>query len=78
MGITGVELQKHFDFFYSDDVSRLWGRLFSCRYDGDFRLDPDEVESGHLMSLQVQMPQPQCPSTCSFACELCRNALALG
>jgi hypothetical protein len=61
MGITGVELQKQFDFFYSDDVCRLWGRLFSCRYDGDFKLDPDEVESGRFMSLQVQMPQPQCP-----------------
>ena len=53
MGITAVELQKQLDFFYGDDVSRLWGRLFSSQYDGDIRLDPEEVESGQFMSMQV-------------------------
>ncbi len=53
MGVRGVKLEKHFDFFYSDSVCRLWGRLFSCQYDGPFKLDPEEVESGQFMSLEV-------------------------
>jgi 8-oxo-dGTP pyrophosphatase MutT (NUDIX family) len=53
MGIRDAKLKMHFDFFYEDAVSRLWGRLFSCCYDGDIVLDPEEVENGQFMSLQV-------------------------
>ena len=28
MGITGACLETLFDFWYSDDTCRLWGRLF--------------------------------------------------
>ncbi len=58
MGVTDVDLKKEFDFFYSDEVSRLWGRLFSCQYDGILKLDPEEVESGQFMSIKVQTPWP--------------------
>ena len=34
LGISGVELQRHFDFYHQDDRSRVWGRVYSCRYDG--------------------------------------------
>ena len=53
MGIRAVQLRRHFDFYYTDAISRLWGRLFSCVWDGVIMLDPDEVESGAFMSLQV-------------------------
>lgn len=62
MGVTGVDLKKEFDFFYSDEVSRLWGRLFSCQYEGNFTLDPEEVESGQFMSIKVQTSWPRAAS----------------
>lgn len=53
MGVRNVQLQKCFDFYHADDISKVWGRLFSCTYDGTFRLDPEEVASGDFMSVQV-------------------------
>ena len=53
MGVRNVQLQKCFDFYHADDISRVWGRLFSCTYDGTFRLDPEEVASGDFMSVKV-------------------------
>ena len=53
MGVRNVQLQKCFDFYHADDISRVWGRLFSCTYDGTFKLDPEEVESGDFMSVKV-------------------------
>ncbi len=52
--MTGVDLERQLDFFYSDTVCRLWGRLFRCQYEGPFKLDPEEVESGQFMSLEVR------------------------
>ena len=53
MGVSQVELKTCFDFYHADETSRLWGRLFTCTYDGGFTLDPEEVESGDFMSVQV-------------------------
>ena len=95
MGVKNADLEELFDFWFSNDVCRLWGRLFRCassdkhclrilhnhaisdagsitcvqldvipsvmtdgtwcrcQYDGPFVLDPEEVESGSFMSLQV-------------------------
>lgn len=65
MGVKQVKLNPCFDFYHADEISRLWGRLFTCTYDGDFRLDPEEVESGKFMSVQV--------STCAGSQDLrCR------
>lgn len=50
MGISGVSLTHHFDFFYESSGMRLWGALFSCTYDGELVLQPEEVESGRFMS----------------------------
>jgi 8-oxo-dGTP pyrophosphatase MutT (NUDIX family) len=46
LGITGVRLEGHFDFFYEDAGNRVWGRVFSCVYNGDVILQEEEVESG--------------------------------
>jgi 8-oxo-dGTP pyrophosphatase MutT (NUDIX family) len=46
LGITGVRLKGHFDFFYEDAGNRVWGRVFSCVYNGDVILQEEEVESG--------------------------------
>eukprot|EP00958_Prasinococcus_capsulatus_P004382 scaffold406_cov391-Prasinococcus_capsulatus_cf.AAC.11 len=34
MGISGVTLTHILDEFFEDHETRLWGRLFSCEYDG--------------------------------------------
>lgn len=46
LGITGVQLKGHFDFFHEDAGNRVWGRVFSCTYNGDVTLQEEEVESG--------------------------------
>jgi len=51
MGIAGVDLRPHFDFFHEDGVTRVWGRLFSCAYDGPFRLQVEEVERAEFMEV---------------------------
>ena len=53
MGVRNVQLHTCFDFFHADDITKVWGRLFRCTYDGDFELDPEEVESGEFMTIQV-------------------------
>ncbi|MEN8757669.1 MAG: hypothetical protein ABF303_04330 [Desulfobacterales bacterium] len=39
-------LKGHFDFFHEDAGNRVWGRVFSCVYNGDVILQEEEVESG--------------------------------
>ena len=46
LGITGVLLRGHFEFFHEDAGNRVWGRVFSCIYNGDVVLQEEEVESG--------------------------------
>ena len=65
MGVQNAQLQHCFDFYHADEVTRLWGRLFTCTYDGQMKLDPEEVESGQFMSwaevrqlLQTQQVTP--------------------
>ncbi|WP_339843293.1 NUDIX domain-containing protein [uncultured Halopseudomonas sp.] len=43
LGIVGVELQRHFRFFYQSEQSRLWGCVFSCTWDGPIIMQPEEV-----------------------------------
>jgi 8-oxo-dGTP pyrophosphatase MutT (NUDIX family) len=52
LGITGVRLKSHFDFFHEDAGNRVWGRVFSCIYNGDVTLQEEEVESGAFHSVK--------------------------
>ena len=52
MGVVGVKLEHHFDFFFKDSCSRVWGRLFSCKYNGPFKLQETEVESAEFMDIE--------------------------
>ncbi len=49
LGITGAGLEGHFDFFFEDVGNRVWGRVFSCVYNGDVILQEEEVESGAFL-----------------------------
>ena len=51
MGIRDVSLTIHGDFAWEDEKSRVWGRIFSCRWDGPIIPQPEEVESVHRMSV---------------------------
>jgi isopentenyldiphosphate isomerase len=53
LGVTDTPLDTAFDFFYEDDLNRIWGRVFSCVYDGQLVLQPEEVESGEFMPVEA-------------------------
>ena len=46
LGIRGVALTQLFDFYYQEAGNRVWGRVYTCVYDGDIVLQEEEVESG--------------------------------
>ena len=52
LGIRGTPLTELFDFYYEDEHIRLWGRAFSCVYDGELVLQEEEIESGEYMKVQ--------------------------
>jgi len=51
LGIRGVHLKQHFDFYHEDVGNRVWGRVYSCVYDGDIILQEEEVASGGFYSI---------------------------
>jgi isopentenyldiphosphate isomerase len=53
MGIRDVSLTHLFDFFHQDAGNRVWGRAYSCVYDGDIILQEEEVESGGFQNLEA-------------------------
>jgi len=50
LGIKDVELLSHFTFFYEEGKNQVWGRVYSCIYNGELTLQAEEVESGFLHS----------------------------
>ena len=55
LGIKGVDLKQHFDFFHRGAGNRVWGRFYSCAYDGEMVLQKEEVESGHFYKIEAIM-----------------------
>lgn len=55
IGAKHIPLLKHFDFFHQDSHCRVWGRVFSCIYDGKIVLQKEEVESGDFYTLEEIM-----------------------
>ncbi len=51
LGVKETPLNSLFDFYYEDEHIRLWGRSFSCVYDGELLLQEEEVESGEFMNV---------------------------
>jgi 8-oxo-dGTP pyrophosphatase MutT (NUDIX family) len=51
LGIRDTPLTLLFDFYYEDEHIRLWGRAFSCEYDGELVLQEEEVESGEFVKI---------------------------
>ena len=51
LGVKNVPLQSHFDFFHEDENNKVWGRVFSCTYDGEITLQAEEVADGFFMAV---------------------------
>jgi 8-oxo-dGTP pyrophosphatase MutT (NUDIX family) len=52
LGIRETPLTSLFDFYHEDEHIRLWGRAFSCEYDGELVLQEEEIESGEFMGVE--------------------------
>jgi isopentenyldiphosphate isomerase len=50
MDIREVPLTFLFDFYFEDERSRVWGRAFSCVYDGKIVPQVEEVEYVEMMT----------------------------
>lgn len=50
MGIRHVPLTTLFDFYFEDEHARVWGRAFSCTYDGKIVPQVEEVEYVEVMT----------------------------
>jgi len=65
LGIRETPLISLFDFYYEDEYIRLWGRAFSCEYNGELVLQKEEVESGDFMRVdevfRLAMTEPFTP-----------------
>lgn len=54
LGVKGKQLTTCFDHYYEDTDNRVWGRVFTCRHEGPFYLQEEEIDSGGFMNvLQV-------------------------
>ena len=59
LGIRDVPLTGHFDFYFADDLGQVWGRVFSCLYDGAMVLQAAEVESGEFLPIDTILQRAQ-------------------
>ena len=50
LGIKNIPLTSHFTFSHEDGSNLVWGRVYSCIYDGELTLQEEEIESGFFMS----------------------------
>jgi isopentenyldiphosphate isomerase len=50
LGVEGVELTPQFHFYFHNDDCKVWGRVYSCHYDGELTLQEEEVASVVLES----------------------------
>ena len=46
LGIRETVLTPHFTFFYEEETNQVWGRVYTCIYDGALILQAEEVERG--------------------------------
>ena len=53
LGIKDTNISSHFTFLYEEGTNRVWGRVYSCIYNGKLTLQAEEVESGFFMAPQM-------------------------
>ncbi|KAF0683529.1 Aste57867_24386 [Aphanomyces stellatus] len=50
MGVVGVPLDYVTTFFYQEKNTVVWGGMFECVFDGELKLQPEEVSEVLVMS----------------------------
>ena len=76
LGIDAVSLTGHFDFYYEDVANRVWGRVYSCVFEGPFRLQPEEVAEAVFVDVADVVAgryQPLTPDTLDALRRLCEH-----
>lgn len=77
LGVDSDNLTHLFDNFHDDGNNRVWGRVFSCTYDGPMQLQEEEVESGNFMKtediLSMIQSQPFCPDGIAILYQVLEN-----
>ena len=59
MGISGVSLTPWGTFYTEDHKGKVWGGIYSCRYEGPLRLQVEEVEYVELMTVEEILNRQQ-------------------
>ena len=52
MGVAGADLTERFDFWIDHADARAWGRVYTCLWDGELRLQAEEVELAFEVSVE--------------------------
>lgn len=67
LGVSGVPLRAHGTFYFEEPGNRLWGGVFSARWNGPLRLQPEEVLEARFLApaaiLDDARQQPYCPDS---------------
>lgn len=53
IGAQNTCLNFLFDFFHDASGNGVWGRAYNCVYDGEIRIQEEEIESGEFMNLDA-------------------------
>ncbi len=65
LGIEGVPLIFQFEFYHEDSNNKVWGRVYSCQYDGPVTFQAEEIEEGEFVPVdrvfQLAENNPFCP-----------------
>lgn len=67
LGVSGVELTAHEQFFFDQPDNRLWCAVFSAVWDGPLKLQPEEVLEARFIGidqvLSETVEKPYCPDS---------------
>jgi isopentenyldiphosphate isomerase len=53
LGISGVAIKHHGVVYFEDELSRVFGAVYSCVWDGPMRFQPEEVVDGRFLELSA-------------------------
>ncbi|MEQ7919823.1 NUDIX hydrolase [Xanthomonas sp. WHRI 1810A] len=67
LGVGGVTLTSHEQFFFDQPDNRLWCAVFSAVWDGPLKLQPEEVLEARFMPvadvMREALEKPYCPDS---------------
>ena len=67
LGVSGVALRAHEQFFFDQPGNRVWCAVFSAVWDGPLRLQPEEVLEARFIPVDEVMGEtehkPYCPDS---------------